>query len=96
MKKNGRKQHKGYNYHHLKPRSRGGQSIDSNMCFLKIGRHAALHRLFGNSTPSQIIKMLKGFEWDMLILFGTTDTKEAAKMFERLMQMKERNWYEDD
>jgi hypothetical protein len=82
-------QKKGYNYHHLKPRSRGGQSIDSNMCFLKIKKHNALHRIYGNSTPRQILKMLRHFEEDFKIVFGDVTFAEAVKIFERLLQMKQ-------
>lgn len=88
MKKYTRKQKKGYNYHHLRPRSRGGQSTDENMLFTKILKHNAYHRLFGNATPDQIIKMLKHFKEDMLLVFGTTSPEEAAEILIRLMQFK--------
>lgn len=52
--RNGRK-----NKHHLTPRSRGGNSNPSNICFLDIERHNALHFLFGNRTLDEIIILLQ-------------------------------------
>ena len=45
--------------HHLKPRSRGGQSIQSNLLKLDIRRHEAWHLLFGNLTLPEIIQLLE-------------------------------------
>lgn len=84
-----RKQRRGYNYHHLKPRSRGGSSVDSNMLFIKIEKHNAWHRLFGNATPKQIRTMLKHFEEDFKLVFGNASFEEAAKIIERLLIIKE-------
>lgn len=79
----------GYNYHHLKPRSQGGQSIDSNMLFIKIKKHNAIHRLFGNFTPKQIDTMLRNFEEDFKLVFGNVSFKEAADIYQRLIEMKQ-------
>lgn len=46
------------NQHHLKPRSRGGQSIESNLLHLDIRRHEAYHLLFKNLTLDEIIALL--------------------------------------
>jgi|GEM_PF-5817335 len=93
MKKKNRQ--KGYNYHHLKPRSRGGTSIDSNMLFIKIRRHNAWHRLFGNSTPHQIETMLSHFEKDFKIVFGDVTFLEAVEILKRLMSMKQNHQWGD-
>ena len=82
------KQKKGYNYHHLKPRSQGGSSLDSNMCFIKIKKHNALHRMFGNFTPKQIDTFLRNFEKDYALVFGNASYLEAAEIYQRLLQMK--------
>lgn len=84
-----KKQAKGYNYHHLRPRSQGGQSLDSNMCFIKIKKHEALHRMFGNFTPRQIDLMLRNFEKDFKLVFGNVTFKEAAEIYQRLLEMKQ-------
>jgi hypothetical protein len=84
-----KKQTKGYNYHHLRPRSQGGQSLDSNMCFIKIKKHEALHRMFGNFTPRQIDLMLRNFEKDFKLVFGNVTFKEAAEIYQRLLEMKQ-------
>lgn len=84
----GGRSRKGYNYHHIKPRSRGGQSLDSNMLFLKMDKHNALHRIFGNSSPKQILKMLKNFEEDFKTIFGDVSFEEAVKIFERMLRIK--------
>lgn len=44
--------------HHLKPRSRGGQDIQSNLVKLDIYRHDAFHLLFGNRTLKEVIEIL--------------------------------------
>lgn len=84
-----KRQVKGYNYHHLKPRSQGGSSLDSNMCFIKIKKHNALHRMFGNATPKQIDTMLRNFEKDFKLVFGNVTFKEAAEIYQRLLEMKQ-------
>ena len=83
------KQKKGYNYHHLKARSVGGDSRESNMCYIKVKKHEALHRLFGNFTPKQIDTMLKNFEEDFKLVFGDVTFKEAAEIYKRLLRMKQ-------
>lgn len=83
-----KKQRKGYNYHHLRPRSQGGQTLDSNMLYIKIKKHNALHRLFGNFTPHQIDTMLRHFEEDFKLVFGDVSFNEAADIYQRLIEMK--------
>lgn len=82
------RQRKGYNYHHIKPKSIGGQSVGSNMLFLKMNKHNAIHRIFGNASPKQILKMLKNFEEDFKIIFGDVSFEEASKIFERMLRIK--------
>jgi excinuclease UvrABC helicase subunit UvrB len=88
-----RRQRKGYNYHHVIPRYLGGQSTESNMLFLKMEKHCALHRMFGNASPKQIIKRLRSFEEDFKIVFGNVSFEEAAQIYERMLDMKaSNNW----
>jgi len=47
------------NKHHLKPKSRGGQNLDSNLLKMDISRHNAWHLLFENLTLDEIIKLLE-------------------------------------
>lgn len=49
---------KGQNRHHLTPRSRGGQSIESNLLWIDIERHNAWHAIFGNKTLDEVIELL--------------------------------------
>lgn len=44
--------------HHLRPSSRGGQSIHSNLLRIDAYRHDAIHLLFGNHTLDEIIEIL--------------------------------------
>ena len=44
--------------HHLKPRSRGGSSIQSNLLRMDLRRHEAWHLLFSNLTLLEIILLL--------------------------------------
>lgn len=46
------------NHHHLRPRSRGGDSLDSNLLLIDTGKHDAWHFIFGNLTLDEIIKIL--------------------------------------
>lgn len=48
-----------FNRHHLKPGSRGGQTIGSNLLILDVERHKAWHFIFGNLTLSEIIELLE-------------------------------------
>ena len=48
-----------FNKHHLTPKSRGGQAIESNLLRMDISRHNAWHLLFGNLTLPEIIALLK-------------------------------------
>jgi hypothetical protein len=47
--------------HHLKPRSRGGQSTTSNTAQLDAYRHDAFHLLFGDKTPQEAAELLLRF-----------------------------------
>ena len=57
MKKR-KKKYVGRNYHHLKPQSRGGKYIDSNLLLIKIDRHHFWHKIFGNRTLGEVIRLL--------------------------------------
>lgn len=57
-KKHHRKHRRDRNYHHLRPRSRGGSNMDSNLLLIKIERHRMLHLIFGNRTLEEIIAVL--------------------------------------
>lgn len=56
MKK--RKKYKGRNFHHLRPKSRGGSMSDSNLLLIYRDKHAYWHRLFGNKTLEEVIALL--------------------------------------
>ena len=45
--------------HHLKPKSRGGQKIKSNLILIDIERHCAWHKLWGNRTLNEVILLLQ-------------------------------------
>jgi len=47
------------NRHHLRPRSRGGDSLESNLLVMDIERHNAWHFLFKNLTLNEIIELLE-------------------------------------
>jgi hypothetical protein len=47
------------NRHHLRPRSRGGDSLESNLLVMDIERHNAWHFLFQNQTLDEIIEALE-------------------------------------
>lgn len=45
--------------HHLIPKGRFGQDLDSNMILIKRYRHVSWHQLWGNLTLKEIITLLK-------------------------------------
>ncbi len=45
--------------HHLKPKSRGGQNIESNLLIIEIKRHNAWHVLWENRTLDEVIALLQ-------------------------------------
>lgn len=57
-KKARRKKHAGRNKHHLRPRSRGGTSVKSNLLLIRTDVHRNLHLVFGNRTLEEIIELL--------------------------------------
>lgn len=63
-----RKKYKGRNYHHLKPLSRRGLTIDENLLLIDIEKHKLIHKIFSNATLAEIIEILhrtlhaKGYE----------------------------------
>lgn len=48
-----------FNRHHIKPRSRGGDSLESNLLTMDTNRHDAWHLLFSNLTITEIIELLE-------------------------------------
>lgn len=44
--------------HHLRPRSRGGPNIESNLLRMDLRRHEAWHLLFSNLSLLEIILLL--------------------------------------
>ena len=53
------KRAKGQNKHHLTPRSRGGLSVPSNLLRLDIEKHDCWHKIFGNRTLDEVIRVLQ-------------------------------------
>jgi hypothetical protein len=46
------------NRHHLIPRSRGGANLPNNLLTIGIERHEYWHKIFGNKTLDEVIKLL--------------------------------------
>lgn len=104
-KKNRRKPHnKKYypdrDYHHIVPRSRGGDSSDSNLLFIKRTRHVALHNMFEYSNLRMIYLIIKETNHrlimsdeknlkDWLELFQGKTKAEALALLERVIRAKE-------
>jgi len=47
-----------FNKHHLSPKSRGGQSIESNLLRMDISRHNAWHLIFHNLSFEEAAELL--------------------------------------
>ena len=60
--------------HHLKPRSRGGNNLGSNLIELDAYKHSAWHLLFKNLTIDEIVALLLRLK----------SIKESQKMNKRL------------
>jgi hypothetical protein len=87
--------------HHLRPRSRGGDDLNSNILILKWERHRALHLACGNMTWNEIINNLisalqgKGhrFRWNKerwKLVFGEKSARQAIMLCIRVRQLKRR------
>lgn len=46
------------NKHHLRARSHGGRNEKSNILLIKVERHEAYHKLFGNRSLESAIRLL--------------------------------------
>jgi len=57
---------KACDHHHLIPRSKGGESIDSNLLKIDIYRHDAFHLLFKDRTIVEIISIFKNIIVSMI------------------------------
>lgn len=63
-----RKHLKNRNYHHMKPRSKGGPTIDQNLLLIDKTKHFLIHKIFNNATLAEILIILhrtlhaKGYE----------------------------------
>jgi len=54
-----RRRFRGRNYHHLRPKSRGGNRQPSNLLLFDIEKHQCWHKIFGNRTLVEVIALLQ-------------------------------------
>lgn len=87
--------------HHMRPRSRGGCDLTSNILILKWERHRALHLACGNMTWQEIINDMisalegKGhrFRWNKerwQLVFGNKSARQAITLMLRVKRLKRR------
>lgn len=83
------------NYHHLRPKSRGGLKIMSNMLHIKVCRHNAWHRMFHCLTLNEVIRHLKKCSYenfkkttDWCIVFGNKEPLDVIELLERVKKAK--------
>ena len=87
------------NYHHLRPRVRGGQDLPHNLLFIKVTRHRAWHTLWGNASLNEIINLLKDLRQDPTLrsfkhsplwkaLWGQKDLSTALAILLRVQRIK--------
>ena len=50
--------------HHIKPRSRGGDSSLENIAIIDARKHVNYHELFGNRMPDEIVEHLVRKYWN--------------------------------
>lgn len=53
-----KKRYKGRNYHHLRPRQRGGKDNEGNLLLIDIEKHIYWHKIFKNKTLDEVIGLL--------------------------------------
>ena len=83
------------NNHHLIPRSRRGQNLDSNLLLIDMVKHKNWHKMWQNRTLLEIIRLLelvdeKKFnpspQWGNI--FGKKSLKEAIELLKRVYSIK--------
>jgi hypothetical protein len=57
-KKRKRIKRRGRNFHHLTPKSRFGSSLPNNLLLIDIEKHEYFHKIFGNMTLEEVIRLL--------------------------------------
>ena len=57
-KRHGKNKHWGRNRHHLVPKSRNGGNSPDNLLWIDIERHEYWHKVFGNRTLEEVIRLL--------------------------------------
>lgn len=60
----------GYDKHHRKPKSRGGNNHPSNISIVRANQHRAWHVLFGNMMPNEIAQIINSVwissDWELV------------------------------
>ena len=85
------------NRHHLTPRSRGGQTLPSNILRIKIVRHCAWHQLWQNKTLKEIIKLLLIIRQEdrfrttpqWIVMWGNKNISQVIALLERVYSIKQ-------
>jgi len=49
---------RGYNRHHRKPKSRGGDNSPHNIAWVDKNKHRSYHQLFGTKDPHEVARQL--------------------------------------
>lgn len=70
--------------HHLISRSKGGESLSSNLLRIDVYKHDAWHLLFGNKTIDEIVKLLKKFK-DYKEFMRTINHYHKHRAYQRLL-----------
>lgn len=87
-------------YHHILNKCNGGDNHISNLLYLRISRHRALHKLFENQTLQMMFILIKELNFRVIMsdennldnwhsLFGDRCKKEALALLERVIRAKE-------
>lgn len=87
-------------YHHIINKCNGGGNHQSNILLIKVVRHRALHRMFGNQNLNEIYWTIKTINFRGIVesnlalrlwqeLFGDKTKTEALTLIARLIRAKE-------
>ena len=87
-------------YHHIHNKKDGGNNSTANLLFIKVRRHRALHKMFGNQTLRMIFITIKEVNFRIIMsdadnlenwnnIFEGKCKAEALALLQRVIRAKE-------
>lgn len=87
-------------YHHIINKCNGGDNSKSNLLYIRISRHRALHKLFDNQTLRMMFLIIKEVNLRIILsdsntldnwhsLFDNRNKQQVLALLERVIRAKE-------